>query len=160
MIVEFGLVFFFGGCNVVLRLCYICGCRNTIINNVSYRRSIPRRIWCVCVCVCNTSITDIEKWIEYSQLTWLEHLFTRTSTFWWYTIHLSIWVELCVTAPSEKLKLIPHLFSWIRSHPSFTQLHVISFCSRLFTRELKTVGVKRQEVTPPETEKGLAPLDC
>ena len=57
---------------------------------------------CVCVCV-YTSMTDIvEKWIEYSQLTWLEHLFTRTSKFWWYEIRLSIWIELCVTSPSGK----------------------------------------------------------
>ena len=36
---------------------------------------------------------------------------------------------------------------------------VISSRSRIFTGELKTVGVKREEVTLPETEKGLAPFD-
>ena len=119
-----------------------------------------RQIWCVCVC--NTSMTDIvvEKWIEYSLLTWPEHLFTRTYTFWWYAIHLSIWVELCVTVPSGKGKLISHLFTCIWSHPSFALPPVISSHSRIFTQEFKTVGVKREEVTPPETEKGLAPFDC
>ena len=36
---------------------------------------------------------------------------------------------------------------------------MISSRSRVFTRELKIVGVKRDEVTPPKTEKGLAPFD-
>ena len=37
---------------------------------------------------------------------------------------------------------------------------LILWSSYLQTQELKTVGVKREEVTPPETEKGLAPFDC
>ena len=109
-------------------------------------------------------ITDIvEKWIEYSQLTWVEHLLTRTNTFGWYTIHLSIWVELCVTVPSGKGKLIPHLFSRIWSHPSFALPPVTSSRSRIFTRELKTVGVKKGGGNSTWNRKGFSslwPLDC
>ena len=99
---------------------------------------------CVCVCVCNTSMTGIAgKWIEYSQLTWLEHLFTRTNTFWWYAIHLTIWVELCVTAPSEKDKLIPHLVSriWKSSFVHAATHNLVPF-SYIYTRTQNSWGQK------------------
>ena len=143
--------------NICHANCYICECQNTITNNVYYRRFIPRWIWCLCVC--NTSMTDIvEKWIDYSQLTWLEHLFTRTNTFWWYAIHLSIWVELCVTAPTGKGKLIPHLFTPIWSHPSFMMPPVISSRSSIYTWELKTVGFKRRGGNSAWNRKGCSSL--
>ena len=59
----------------------------------------------------------------------------------------------------EKGKLIPQMFSRIWSHPSFVLPPVISSRSCMFPRELETVGVKREEVTPHETEKSLAPFD-
>ena len=51
-------------------------------------------------------------------------------------------INMCVTDPLGKSKLIPHLFSRIWSHPSFRAAtrNLVMSRSRISTRELKTVG--------------------
>ena len=60
---------------------------------------------------------------------------------------------------SLRKRYINSIFAFPDLKYSVRAPRVISSRSRIFTRELKTVGVKREEVPPPETEKGLALFD-
>ena len=66
----------------------------------------------------------------------------------------------CVSQlPQEKVNWFHICFEEFQSHPLVRTATHDLIHPHVSTWELKTVGVKREEVTPPETGKSLAPFD-
>ena len=82
---------------------------------MSLTEDLPLDEYGGCVCVYNTSMTDIvvEKMNSTHSCLDLNIYLQGRTHIGWYTIHISIWAELCVTGPSGKGKLSPYFFRGI-----------------------------------------------